>query len=192
MLYVCPYVHPGTQLKNYCSDWLDFLTQYVLWPWLGHPLRWSGPRSGSGLENSFKDSWPLGDKDKICTQSTQWLQTCVVMKTHVTTSHLHHNERGLSSLIALLPVRRSLRGRISLSQIISVLFLVSCVSCQRIPAEWPLVTGTDPHWLDHWTLALVSTDWSPVIILWTVSCLALVVVTNSSCWCVIITNAKYW
>ena len=83
----CLYVCPDVQLKNYRSDWLDFCIHEVLYPWLGPPLRWSGP--GSLLKN-----FTIGREENICHQSTPMCQKGVMMKTWIMTSHVHHSERG--------------------------------------------------------------------------------------------------
>ena len=88
--YVCLSIClSGCITQKHCSDLLDFVTQEVLYPWLGPPLRSSGSRSGSGLENIFKDFSPLGDRNKICHR-----MICVMMKTCIMTSYVHHSERG--------------------------------------------------------------------------------------------------
>ena len=51
-------------------------------------------RSGSGLNNLFKDSSPLGDMKNYAIKVRHDVKLCVVMKTCVMTSCVHHSERG--------------------------------------------------------------------------------------------------
>ena len=75
--------------SNYSSDWLDFFTQELLYPWLRPPLRWSRSGSRYGLNNNlFMDSSPLWDRTKYASKVWHDCQTCVMMKTCVMTSHV--------------------------------------------------------------------------------------------------------
>ena len=68
----------------------------MIYPWLRPVLRYSRSLSGSALKNVLNDYWPLHSRTKsgkIYYKSASWCQTCIMMKTAVIMSQVHHSEK---------------------------------------------------------------------------------------------------